>query len=144
MEEARLIRRIEDDLFVVHLFFECNYLMNIDIEVKDKENVPAIDLQNIAAVSQWCYALWGAIGRAMGRVPEKAFPIYDARKADQRDGHSGYICKQCGVALIQKPPCCGSTKPVLRCPKCGVAYKVPDESTVSAMGRKVKNAENHK
>jgi len=126
MEEARLIRKLEDDVFIVHFFFECNRLMNIDIEIKDKENVPAVDLDNRAAVSQWCFAIWGAVARAMLRVPEKTLPVA-AAKMSITDGATKYECPGCKVPLIEKPPCCGSSKPILRCPKCGVGYKSPEE-----------------
>ena len=126
MEEYRLVRKIEDDQFIVHFFFECNYLMNIDIEVKDRENVPAVDLHNKSAVSQWCFGLWSVIQRSMSRVPEKTLAIRIPGTAGATDIEGGLACPNCKVPLIKKAPCCSSGKPTLRCPKCGISYRTPE------------------
>jgi len=136
MDETRLIRKIEDDQFIIHFFFECNYLMNIDVEVKDRENIPAIDLENRTAVSQWVFQIHGAIQRAMSRVPEKTLAIKANKTISSSDIDGGFICTTCEVPLIKKGPCCGSGKPTLRCPKCGVAYRAPEKKKDPGQGPK--------
>jgi hypothetical protein len=137
MEEARLVRTIEDDLFRVQFFFECNRLMIIDIEGKALDEIPAVDLENKAAVSQWCHMIWANLQRTLMRVPERTLAMPVAAKATKRGTPPTILCPTCKVPLVEKKPCsgCGGNgKPVFRCPKCGTGYKTPDDKRPTAGG----------
>jgi hypothetical protein len=137
MEEARLVRTIEDDLFKVQFFFECNRLMVIDIEGKALDEIPAVDLENKPAVTQWCHMIWANLQRTLMRVPEKTLVMPAAGKATKRGAATTIFCPTCKVALVEKKPCSGcggNQKPVFRCPKCGTGFRAPEPPMVGVGG----------
>jgi predicted RNA-binding Zn-ribbon protein involved in translation (DUF1610 family) len=120
-EKQRVIETVEDSMLGLDFTIEDGYLINIGIRVKSIEDLNRIYTSDRVSLSKWLTNVKVMLLQAVSNPPTETIEL--GVPAPENESEEETKCPKCGIPLVKKKACCGSTGEVLRCKDCGRSYR---------------------
>lgn len=122
-QKERLVEAIEDSVTRVEFTIEDGYLVNIGVNLKNKEDVGRIDINDKVNLSRWLNNFKLGIIQSISNQPMEIVEVVVPREQEEVV-ISETKCLKCGGDLAIKKACCGNPNDIFRCKKCGRNYRI--------------------
>jgi predicted RNA-binding Zn-ribbon protein involved in translation (DUF1610 family) len=134
---------IEDSMTRMEFTIQDGYLVNVAIEVKSREDLGRIDLNDKVMLLKWLGSIKAGLFQSISNQPTE---VAELGVEPEPEKINEVACQNCGGELTKKKDCCGRTGEVYRCKTCGRSFRfvkgkvrgtVPPPSPVTSPSRQV-------
>lgn len=120
-QKEKMVEVLEDGVIRLEFTIEEGYLVNIALDLKSKEDIGRIDIDDKVLLAKWLNNLKTGLFASISSQP---IEVLDVSAPREKEDISERKCTKCGGDLVKKKPCCGNPNEILRCKKCGRNHRL--------------------